>query len=83
MGVIIGILACWCLFNSIEIRINAKGDRRADVLDKMTNDILDLQDKRIDKLEDFTKETVNVLNTHNKAIERITKTIIKMNKDEE
>ena len=82
MKIIIAVLACWCLFNSLEIRLNSKGDRQADVMDKITNDILKLQDERITKLEKYTNVVTGTLVNHNKAFKKITDIIVKMNEDE-
>ena len=51
MEIIIALLACWCLFNTIEIRLNKRDDRRGDVLDQMTLRILKIHTRRLDRID--------------------------------
>ena len=51
MDIIISILALWCLYNTLEIRFNARQDKRGDIIDKSTVKILQIHNKRLDRLE--------------------------------
>lgn len=51
MEIIIAILACWCLWNTLEIKHNYRQDRRGDIIDKSTVKILRIHCKRLDRLE--------------------------------
>ena len=51
MEIIIAILACWCLWNTLEIKHNYRQDRRGDIIDKSTVRILQIHCQRLDRLE--------------------------------
>lgn len=51
LSIIISILAVWCLYNTLEIRYNARQDKRGDIIDKSTVKILQIHNKRLDRLE--------------------------------
>lgn len=51
MEIIISVLAVWCLYNTLEIRHNARQDKRADIIDKSTVKVLQIHNKRLDRLE--------------------------------
>ncbi len=51
MEIIISILALWCLYNTLEIKHNYRQDRRGDIIDKSTVKILQIHNKRLDRLE--------------------------------
>ena len=51
MEIIIAIIACWCLWNTLEIKHNYRQDRRGDIIDKSTVKILQIHCKRLDRLE--------------------------------
>ena len=51
MEIIISILALWCLYNTLTIKHNYRQDRRGDIIDKSTVKILQIHNKRLDRLE--------------------------------
>ena len=51
MEIIISILALWCLYNTLEIKHNVRQDKRGDIIDKATVKILQIHNKRLDRLE--------------------------------
>lgn len=51
MEIIISILALWCLYNTLVIKHNYRQDRRGDIIDKSTVKILQIHNKRLDRLE--------------------------------
>lgn len=51
MEIIISVLALWCLYNTLVIKHNYRQDRRGDIIDKSTVKILQIHNKRLDRLE--------------------------------
>lgn len=51
MEIIISILALWCLYNTLTIKYNSRQDKRGDIIDKSTVKILQIHNKRLDRLE--------------------------------
>lgn len=51
MEIIISILALWCLYDTLVIKHNYRQDRRGDIIDKSTVKILQIHNKRLDRLE--------------------------------
>lgn len=49
--IIISIIALWCLYNTLVIKHNYRQDRRGDIIDKSTVKILQIHNKRLDRLE--------------------------------
>ena len=51
MEIIISVLALWCLYNTLVIKHNYRQDRRGDIIDMSTVKILQIHNKRLDRLE--------------------------------
>lgn len=51
LSIIISVLALWCLYNTLEIWHNARQDKRGDIIDKSTVKVLQIHNKRLDRLE--------------------------------
>lgn len=51
MEIITSIIALWCLYNTLVIKHNYRQDRRGDIIDKSTVKILQIHNKRLDRLE--------------------------------
>lgn len=49
--IIINIVALWCLYNTLVIKHNYRQDRRSDNIDKSIVKILQIHNKRLDRLE--------------------------------
>lgn len=49
--IIISIIAFWCLYNTLVIKHNYRQDRRGDIIGKSTVKILQIHNKRLDRLE--------------------------------
>ena len=52
IAIIIAVLACWCLYNTLLIWHNERQDKRGEILDKSTVKILQIHCNRLDKLEE-------------------------------
>lgn len=51
LSIIISVLALWCLYNTLEIWHNARQDKRGDIIDKSTVKVLQIHNKRLERLE--------------------------------
>lgn len=51
MEIIISVLALWCLYNTLVIKHNYRQDKRGDIIDKSTVKVLQIHNKRLDRLE--------------------------------
>lgn len=54
--ILLALTMCWCLWNTYDLHHNYKQDKRSNLIDKMTLQVLKIHCDRLDKLEKRIEE---------------------------